>query len=290
MKIETTFLNSLRHGAWGASLAVLGLVMMPDGGTAQIVSMNNSGSTATVNLGSSAGMNFWSVNGPTGQNQLNQQWFWYSVNGGPSQSIDTIANQPGGSLTYNLSPDQGTLNALYKDSTLSVAITYTLQGAGVGSDSADLQESINILNNSATGFNVNFYQYSNFNLLQNNQNLINVFGSPGAYSTIVQTTMVGGNGIEETIDQPLANYAEAGLAGSVLSDVTAGNTLNGTVAAGPGNVAWAFEWTESVGAGANVDIYKDKNLSIHPVPEPSSIALISFGLAACGLVRRRRSS
>jgi PEP-CTERM motif len=289
MKIETSFLNNLRHGAWGASLAVLGLVMLPGQGTAQIATMSNGGSSANVNLGSSAGMNYWSVDGPGGQNQLDQQWFWYSVNGGPSQSIDTIANQPGGSLNYSLSADLSTLNATFSDPTLSVAITYKLQGAGVGSESADLQESINVVNNSASGFNINFYQYSNFNLLQNGQNTINVFGAPGAYSTILQQTMVGGNGIEETIDTPLANYAEAGLFGSVLSDVEAGQTLNGTTAAGPGNVGWAFEWSDSIASGANLDIYKDKDLSIQPVPEPSSIALISLGLGAFGLIRRRRS-
>lgn len=279
MKIQTSFFTGLRHGALGVSLAVLGLVMLPGSGRAQIVTLDNGGSVATVDLGSSAGMDYWSVNGQDGQNQLPQQWFWYSVNGGNAQSINTIGN-----LTYSVSPDDSSLSATYQNATLSVAITYTLQGSGVGSGSANLLESIDITNNSAGAFNINFYQYSNFNLLQNNQNTINVIGQPGAYTSIIQSTMVGGNGIEETIDNPFANYAEAGLASSVYSDVTAGDTLNGTLAAGPGNVAWAFEWSESVGSGDYLNIYKDKDLSIAPVPEPTIAGLLALG--ACGLARR----
>ncbi|MGH8023480.1 MAG: PEP-CTERM sorting domain-containing protein [Limisphaerales bacterium] len=279
MKIQSSLIG-FQRGALGASLALLGVSLLPICGTAQTVTLNNAGSVAAVDLGSNASMDYWSVNGVGGQNQLNQQWFWYSVNGGAAQSIDTI-----GGLSYTVSGDDSGLTATYQNSVLSVQIAYTLQGSGVGSGAADLLESISINNNSSGAFNVNFYQYSNFNLLQNNQNTIGIIGSPGSYQSVVQTTTAGGNGIEETIDEPLANYAEAGAASSVMSDVAAGNTLNGTMNAGPGNVAWAFEWTDSVGAGDNLNIYKDKTLSITPVPEPASVAWLAMGMGALGLFR-----
>src|SRR5918912_1185451 len=62
---------------------------------AQIVTLNNNNSSATVDLASQAGMYNWLING---QNQLAQQWFWYRVGNDPTgqHSIDTI-----GGLTYS---------------------------------------------------------------------------------------------------------------------------------------------------------------------------------------------
>ena len=71
-------------GAW---LVLSGMLLLPGQGIAQLVTLTDGGSTATVDLGSSAGMNSWTVNG---QNQLNQQWFWYRANGGTAQPINTI--------------------------------------------------------------------------------------------------------------------------------------------------------------------------------------------------------
>ena len=76
------------------------------------------------------------------------------------------------------------------------------------------------------------------------------------------------------------------LAGSVSGDVAAGYTLNGNLAAGPGDVAWAFEWSDNVAAGNSLNIYKDKDLSISPVPEPTVAALLALGLGAVGFARR----
>ncbi len=285
MKNQRSAFSGAKNGAF-LCVAVVGFFLLSARVMAQdpTVGLTNDGSTATINLSSSAGMNSWDV---LGQSQLAQQWFWYSVNGGVAQSIDTI-----GGLTYSVSPDDNSLTASYQNATLSVGITYTLQGSGVGSGSADMLESISITNNTVGRFNINFYQFSNFNLLQNNQNTIYILGSPGAYSSIIQTTSAGGDGIQETIDNPLANFAEAGSPGMVMGDITnvPNAMLSNNSGAGPGNEAWAFEWTTNIDAGGMLDIYKDKNLSIQPVPEPAAIALITLGMAACGLVSRRRSS
>lgn len=290
MKTQLNISSGLRRLAVCGSLAISGALLLPGEVNAQIVTMDNGGSTATVNLGSSAGMDNWSVGvGANMQNQLNQQWFWYSVNGGAVQSIDTIANSPGGSLSYSLSLDQSTLNATYQNSTLAVAIQYQLSGGGAGSGSADLSESITIVNTGASAFNINFFQYSFFNLLQNDQNTVNILGNPGAFTSISQTTTGGGNGIVEVVEQPFANYAEAGGPATVMADMTSGHALTDATSAGPGDEAWAFEWAATgVGTGVNnaLDIYKDKNLSIQPVPEPGTMSLVGLGLVACGFVRR----
>jgi len=91
MSIHPEGVSSLKRVAsLGAWLAMSGMLLLPVQGMAQY-SLSDGGSTATLNLGAGTGnlgMNSWTVLG--GQNQLNQQWFWYSVNGSAPQPINTI--------------------------------------------------------------------------------------------------------------------------------------------------------------------------------------------------------
>jgi len=270
------------------TMMVAGLLFLPGSANAQNITLSDGGSTATINPGlinggsGTLGMDNWSVLG--GQNQLNQQWFWYSVNGSTAASIDTIG---GYNSTLN-APNDVTLT--YQNAQLQVNIEYVLSGNGVSSGSADLMEYISIVNSGNSQLSLNFYQYSNFNLLQNNQNMVSISGSPGGYTGATQTTGgPGGSGLAEVINAPDANYAEAGLASPTLGDVESG-ILNGNLLAGPGDVSWAFEWNATLQGGQELDITKDKGLSIQIVPEPSTFAMIVVGVAALGLARRRQSS
>ena len=266
------------------ALVVSGVLFLPGKGAAQ-VPLSDGGSSAIVNLGGGSGnigMNNWSV---LGQNQLNQQWFWFQTDGGVAQPINAI-----GGLTYSLSGNNF-LDATYANSQLSVEIQYALHGGGVGSGSADLTESIYVVNLSGAPLTLNFYEYSDFNLLQSGNNSVQIFGSPGAYSNVQQTS--GSTAIQEAIVSPFANYAEAANAGQTLNELNtqSGLVLNDTTSAGPGNVTWAFQWLDlNIAPGGELDIFKDKSLSIQMVPEPSTFAFIALGLGAWGLARRRQSS
>jgi hypothetical protein len=49
-----------------------------------------------------------------------------------------------------------------------------------------------------------------------------------------------------------------------------------------------LEWDLTIADGQSVLISKDKRLEV--VPEPSTVALVSLGLIALGLQKRRRSA
>jgi hypothetical protein len=277
----------------GAALGVFGALILPGATVAQNITMNDSGTTATLNLGGGTGnigMNSWSVD-TMNQSQLNQQWFWYSVNGAPQKTVDQIS----AATVYNFSNPSSPINnigVVYQNSQLTVQIQYILAGNGSGSGKADMQEYLTIVNNGASSINLSFYQYSNFNLFQDNQNTVNISGSPGGgYSGALQTTTTGGgSGLAEVIDAPYANFAEAAGVFQTVSELNSGSyyTLNDTTSAGPGDVTWAFQWNQTLASGGIMNITKDKGLSIQILPEPTTLAFIALGGSALALVLRRK--
>ena len=267
-----------------AALVVSGVLFLPGTGVATpngIVTLNDGGSSATVNLGSSDGMNNWSVNG---QNQLNQQWFWYAIGSGAPQPINLI-----GSLSYTTT-GANEVTATYQNAQLALTIDYVLAGGGVGSGSADITESITAVNTSGGSMDFHFYQYSDFNLLGDGSgDRVQLYGAPGSWNFVQQTA--GASGIGEAIVAPSANHGEAAYAGATLAELNGLSplTLNDNPAAGPGDVTWALQWDSTLANGGMFDLSKDKSLFIQVVPEPSCIALIALGLGAWGLARRRQS-
>src|SRR5262249_16190897 len=101
---------------------------------ADVITLTSGNSSATVDLSSQAGMGQWLINR---QNQLNQQWFWYRVDGDApgQQSIDTI-----GGLSYVTNAFQ--VDATYTSARFSLEITYTLLGGSPGGSdwTSDIKE------------------------------------------------------------------------------------------------------------------------------------------------------
>lgn len=286
-------------GAW---LVVSGLLLWPGRGTAQDITMQDQGSTATLNLGGGTGnlgMNSWSVGG---QNQLNQQWFWYSINGAVAQSVDTLGLS-GAPITAPGADGINDVAVTYQSSQLQASVEYILSGNGVGSGSADMTENISLKNVGLGTFTLNFFQYSDFNLLGGQNDTVNISGTPfvsgnafSGWSGASQTTGNGGSGIAEVVAAPNATYAEANTVGgpnSTLARLTTQSNfnLNNNTSAGPGDVTWSFEWTAVLNPGDTLQIMKDKGLSIQVVPEPSAAALaVLGGLCLMSWTVRRRHS
>lgn len=139
--------------------------------------------------------------------------------------------------------------------------------------------------------NLNFYQYSNFNLLGGaSHDTVQIFGGPGNYNFVRQAN--GSTGIQEAVTAPSADYAEAADVGQTLNklNTVSGLTLDGNTTAGPGDETWSLQWSSQLDAnGGEFDLTKDKSLSITVIPEPSTMALIAFGAGALGLALRRKT-
>src|SRR5208337_545666 len=74
--------------SWLAACALIFQIPVGTAGATPIYTLSSGNSSVSIDLGSQAGMYNWTVDG---QNQLNQQWFWYRVgSSGPEASIDTI--------------------------------------------------------------------------------------------------------------------------------------------------------------------------------------------------------
>jgi hypothetical protein len=120
---------------------------------------------------------------------------------------------------------------------------------------------------------------------------VEIFGSPGAFNAIRQWN--GSTAIQEAVASPDAINAEAAPIGQTLGEFssTPGLTLNNNLTAGPGNVTWALQWSQTLDVGGEFDLTKDKSLSISVVPEPGAASLaVLGGLCLAGWMAKRRRS
>jgi hypothetical protein len=267
-------------GLVGFVFIVCGLVSHSE---AQIITLANNNSTAQISAGSQAGMFNWLVDG---QSQLAQQWFWYRVgSSGPEASIDTI------STPSIVQPNAKAVFVTYSNAQYSVEVDYLLNGSAPGSGQADMGESITINNTSGGTLNFHFFQYSDFDLsatigaetvtLSTNQfGLVNQVDQRDATMTL-----------QETVTTPGANHGEGAFFPTTLNALNdaLATTLNDNYGpVGAGDVTWALEWDLNILNGQSVLISKDKRLQL--IPEPSTVALVSLGLIALGLQKRRHSA
>jgi len=264
--------------AWGLATTV---------SQAQIVNLLSGNSSVTINTGSQAGMNNWTVDN---QNQLNQQWFWYRIGStGPEASINTISAP----VINQLSPS--ILQTTYANSVFSANILYSLDGGAVGSGTSDLSEQISIQNLTGATLSFHFFQYADFNLGGTPNNDVGDLDQlrRNAYSGTIQYN--NGCQLSENVDtvvsQP-ATHGQFGTGSTILNSLTDGSatTLNNNASAS-GNVNWGLEWDVNIAAGGTLLISKDLNIvgviPVPPVPEPATLSVVALGLLAGGLYGRR---
>ena len=258
---------------------------------AQIYTLATRDTSLQINL--AGGVSDWTIDGV---NQLNQQWFYYSVGSGLVNSIDTIAPWSTPTITTNLGKTQITLNETYANSTIGVGTQFSIQSSPVGSGMATLAQTLTISNPSATAQVVHFYQYSDFDLggVSGGQNVQFSSNGSGQEYQVVQTGLTGptligtvtavggGSSVQYEVQAGIYDGTQFGL-GNGNSAPLLDNTLN----AGPGNVVYAYEWDVTLAAAGNPG--SSMTISeIQAVPEPSSVALVASGMLVLALLYRRR--
>lgn len=281
---ETLSVRSwMRRSAPMVTCAGLLLVGSAIQSSAQIYNLAAQDTSLQVNL--NGGLSDWTIDGG---NQLDQQWFYYSVGTGPVNSIDTISPWTTPTTTTGNSP---TLTETYANSILSVETLYDLQSQLPGSGRATLGTTVIIDNVSSTAQTFHFYQYSDFDL----------GGTPGGQSVQFQGTtrpyevMQTGNGglLTGTINAlsggTFASVEEvAGVYDGTQFGLANGNPapiFNDSSLSASGNVDYAYEIDATVAPGSSIVISE-----IQSVPEPGALALLSAGLLGLGVLGRRRPS
>jgi hypothetical protein len=261
-----------------ASLLVMGAIVAIST-PASAATLTEGNSQLTIDPFSQAGMSEWSI---AGQNQANQQWFWYRLSGlGQSQySIEqgaTLTQTPTGTDKLNLKYNYG--------GAFTIDISYDLVSSF--GNTASLIQNAGITNLGATTLILDFYQYNNFNL----------GGDPGGDYLFMQNNYAyqedGGLFVTEGDVQPPSTYFEANTTGGITStlyklqnstDLNL-NSSSGSSDIEDSDVTWAFQWHIELAPGQGSDIIKNQNLAITLIPEPSAMSL---GVLALALLRFAR--
>jgi len=222
-----------------------------------------------------------------GQDQLQQQWFWFR------KSTDTRERRIN-DLSAPVITTVGTNEATfaYSDGSLGISVTYELNGGPPGTYPS-IDELITLTNHTRAALTLDLFQYSNFDLLGDPSdeevfilaNGTSIFQNQSDFAVIenVNTTTVPPSRIE-------ANTFDATLSKLDDSDVddlaTAIVGFPGATDSASGDVTWAIQWSITLDPGEVLLIEKDKQLSA--VPEARSFALLAgmFSLAWIALRRR----
>ena len=270
-----------------AALAVLATA----GNSQAAMSLTDGNSAIGLDPASPAGVYSWVVDG---QEQLYRQWFWYRIgdvgSGSWEHSIDTLS--PATVTTSGLN----SATVSYVGSLFNISVTYTLAGGTAFSGQATLNEDILIVNTSGSLLDLQFFQYSDFDLAGTaDGDSVMLFPDNSPFELAYQWD--GTIGLSEGIVSvnPVAGLGAVDFAPSLFNQLqdASRTDLNTSVSPlGPGDVEFAFQWDLQLaasGLGSSVTISKIKDLNINVIPEPTIASLMLLGLGAV-LCRRGKQS
>lgn len=284
--------NSL-YSKYSLGLAILSLALHGAvwQGQAQVITLSHNNSIAQIDLSNpnpaSVGMFNWSVQG---QSELRQQWFWFRVGNTPEQPINTISPP-----VFSTFLGSRGLSTTYGNAAFSLEVDYQLTGGSVVAANqvaqSDIQETISLHNISGAPLDFHLFQYSDFDLAGPGNDTVTLGRDPsGNFNSANQSDGISTLTESVSVTAPSASHGEANFFNATWAKLNNGvpDVLNDNASAGPGNVTWALEWDLLLNPNDTFIISKDKHLAVQIIPEPSSVALITLGIFAGCLCRRRR--
>jgi hypothetical protein len=273
--------KSILLAAAATVASILGTAASPAHAAPILLQDYNSSVTINPTTPSPSGVTNWTVDGT---NQLNQQWFWFAVNGGSPTNLNTLALN-GIPTPINIDGNPSTagnyVSTSYGTSPLKIGISYDLSGGNTGSKVSDLSETATIQNTGSTAVALQFYEYSAFTLGGGGPQVLTITGGNEATQENPSDFMVS-----QTVVSPKPTSFQADTSANLLADLSGVNFHlddNGSITST--SAAWAFEWDITLNPGATFAIGIDKN--IRAVPEPTATVAL-FGLGGLFLTRPRR--
>ena len=192
-------------------------------------------------------------------------------------------------------PTADSIQIVYSNSDFDLQLRYSLaDAAAVGSGQSDLSGSITLLNHSGGALDFNLFHYTDIDLSAGSD-LIDIVDYSFPAFEIVDLTVNQTFGGEEhyATESGFLNglygvdFELAGAA-ALLAKVQAGTDLDGTNLAGPGDVAYAFQYGFVLANAGSTTLAFDNQMSVTAIPEPSTAVLAVLGLISICSVRSRR--
>jgi hypothetical protein len=243
---------------------------------AQTFNLSDLNTSATVNANSGSGLADWSI---LGSDQVfTNTYLWRLGSSGTASFLQNLT------LTGSsqLSPQQLKLTYTNLGVGFTVDVFYQLTG---GTEFFDLAEVVRVTNTSQSNLQFSLFQYNDFNLRTSPDN-----------DVVVRTnssTMDQGDGdlavhYVVTGATPIPKFSQLGNPFLSTLTTTPGYNLdtamgNGIGQSASGDVAYAFQWDQTLGPGTNFTISTNK---VATAPEPASMFALAMG--AVGLAARRR--
>jgi len=269
-----------------AALVAAMALLLAGPAVAEVITLTDGSSTLKIDPESSLGVFGWSIGDVS---TLHQQWFWFRNDLDDYDDQEYSIDQIGAPAVFEhpAVPNLAILTYTDAQDRFSVQVTYLLTG-GAGSRTSDLMENVKITNLSAETLTFDVFQYSDFDLaVDGNDSSVRITGGNTAVQTAYGGAMIT---LSETVTTGSPDLSEVGVYSTTLDKLMDGGPteLDGsTLANGPANLTWAFQWADRrIAPGQALIISKDKLLTMEPIPEPAGLGLIGVALLA---LRKKRS-